>query len=186
MMLDARDTAALERAWRALEQVVRAQFRAPGGVRGPIRIERWAEVRYRGQSHEVPLPVARGAARSLAARFHREHARRYGFADPARAVEVVTVEARGATPDAWAAVGTALARRPGPSPRRGAAPGRTRVRHGGRWLAATVWERAVLPARFATRGPAIVLEEGATLWIAPGWRARLHAGGTLMLERGGR
>jgi hypothetical protein len=29
----------------------------------------------------------------------------------------------------------------------------------------------------------IVLEDGATLWIAPGWAVRLERGGTLVLER---
>jgi hypothetical protein len=28
------------------------------------------------------------------------------------------------------------------------------------------------------------MEEGATLWIAPGWRARMHASGALVLTRG--
>ena len=49
-----------------------------------------------------------------------------------------------------------------------------------------MWPRAALPRHFAARGPAIVLEEGATLWIAPGWATRLHTGGTLVLERGRR
>jgi hypothetical protein len=28
-----------------------------------------------------------------------------------------------------------------------------------------------------------VLEEGATLWIAPGWKGRLHPRGALVLTR---
>ena len=186
VLLEARETAALERAWRGLEAEVRRQFAASAGQAGRrIRIERWAEVRYRGQSHEVPLRVPAAAVRTLAARFHREHARRYGFSDPARPVEVVTVEARGAAPDAWAAVGAALSRErdPDPARTRSTRP-RARVRHGGRWLSAMVWQRAALPARFTCRGPAIVLEDGATLWIAPGWTARLHPSGTLVLKPG--
>lgn len=192
VLLDARETAALERAWRGLETEVRRQFAAspgpPGGRVPRIRLERWAEVRYRGQSHEVPLRVPAAALATLGGRFHREHARRFGFADPARAVEVVTLEVRGAAPDAWQAVATAMSRErvSHPAGGGGGRPARTRVRHGGRWLSAAVWERAALPAPFARRGPAIVLEDGATLWIAPGWGVRLHASGTLVLERGRR
>jgi N-methylhydantoinase A/oxoprolinase/acetone carboxylase beta subunit len=131
----------------------------------------------------VPLRVPAGSLRTLAARFHREHARRFGFADAPRPVEVVTVEVRGAAGDAWVDVTAAMRRdhdRPGPTRARAA---RTRVRHAGRWRAASVWTRAALARNFAARGPAIVLEEGATLWIAPGWAARLHTSGTLVLER---
>jgi N-methylhydantoinase A len=183
VLLEARETRALERAWRDLEAVVRAQFRAEAGREaGRVRIERWAEVRYRGQSHELSLHVPAGSTGMLAARFHREHARRFGFADAARAVEVVTLEARGAGPDAWAAVNAALARGRAAAGGSRSRPARARVRHGGRWLSAAVFERAALPRRFACRGPAIVREEGATLWIAPGWRGRLHPSGTLVLE----
>ena len=189
VLLEARELAALERAWRALERDVLRQFTGrarPRSERIPIRLERWAEVRYRGQSHEVPLRVPAGSLRTLTARFHREHARRFGFADASRTVEVVTVEVRGSAGDAWTAVAAAVRRGHDPPGIPRARVAGTRVRHGGRWKTATVWPRAALRARFAARGPAIVLEEGATLWIAPGWTARLHASGTLVLERGRR
>jgi N-methylhydantoinase A len=171
VLLDARDRAALERAWRRLEGQVLAEFTR--AERARVRLERWAEVRYRGQSHELSLP---GAA-DLAERFHLEHMLRFGFAERDLAVEVVTLEARGSLP--------------GDSPprfratRRPAAPlGVVRVRHQGRWVRARVWARERLPVGFATRGPAIVAEDGATLWIAPHWTARLHPTGTLILTRG--
>jgi len=179
VLLDAGNTRALERAWRELESGLRAQFGARGG---PVRLERWAEVRYRGQSHELSLAVA--TRQSLAERFHREHERRYGFADRARAIEVVTVEVRGSTADQWRAVGAALARGSG-APRAAATrPARARVRDAGACTRAPVWDRSALAAR-RVRGPAIVLEEGATLWVARGWDARVHATGTLVLARPG-
>ena len=187
VMLASGEIAALERAWRDLETEVRRQFAASPGVPARrIRLERWAEVRYRGQSHELPVRVPPGSLRTLAARFHREHARRFGFSDPARPVEVVTAESRGSAPDAWALVNAALARERArqPTDTRRVPPQRARVRHAGRWLSARVWERAALPAAFATHGPAIVIEDGATLWIAPGWSASLHRSGTLVLKRG--
>jgi N-methylhydantoinase A len=169
VLLDAGDRKALDRALRALEAEARHVF--PARQRGRARIERWAEVRYRGQSHELSLE----AGANLAERFHREHERRFGFSDRALAVEVVTLEVRIAAP------GLRLPPAEAARGRRRARAGSARVRHRGRWLEAALYERVDLPARFAARGPAIVLEEGATLWVPPGWRAALHPSGTLVV-----
>jgi N-methylhydantoinase A len=172
LLLPASETARLEAAWRGLERRVLAAL-APLAGRRRARIERWAEMRYVGQSHELPVP---GGSR-LAERFHHEHARRFGFSDPDRPVEVVTVEARATLPGE---------RPPAPharSSRRGAA-GRASVRDRGRVVAAPIWERESVRPGLTIRGPALVLESGATLWIPAGWRGRAHASGTLVLERG--
>jgi len=176
VLTDARETPALERTWRALERGVRSDFR-PAERRG-LTLERWAEVRYHGQSHEVPLMGGHG----LVERFHREHERRYGFSDPARAVEVVTLEVRGALPDAWDLVARLRARAARAAVAR---PGRARVRANGRWLEAPVWARAALRRDPIVHGPAVVADAGATLWVAPGWSAGVHASGTVVLARRG-
>jgi N-methylhydantoinase A/oxoprolinase/acetone carboxylase beta subunit len=46
-----------------------------------------ASLRYRGQSFELTVPLGP----DLAERFHRAHHERYGYADPTRAIELVTV-----------------------------------------------------------------------------------------------
>jgi N-methylhydantoinase A len=46
-----------------------------------------AELRYRGQSFELTVPLGSG----LEERFHRAHEERYGYADPGREVELVAV-----------------------------------------------------------------------------------------------
>ncbi len=175
VLAPAGDARAIARQLRALEREVRAEF----GARARYSIERWAEVRYRGQSHELSLP----AGADLVARFHREHARRFGFAHPDRPVEVVTLEVRGATP------GTPVL---DAAPRRALAAGavvasgvaRARVREAGRWLEAVCLDPHALAARGAVRGPAIVTQSGATLWVPSGWHGALHASGTLVLRRG--
>ncbi|MEO5926939.1 MAG: hydantoinase/oxoprolinase family protein [Bryobacteraceae bacterium] len=71
----------LEAEFAKLER--RALRESPGAV-----MERSADVRYVGQSFElnVAWPVGR--------RFHREHARTYGYARPDRETEVVTIRVR--------------------------------------------------------------------------------------------
>ena len=207
VLLPAADGAAIERALRDLERDVRARF--PSAELRRVRIERHADVRYRGQSHELSLP----AGPDLAARFHREHARRFGFADPTRAVEVVTLEARGWIPGQRAfggarpgalrthatafrgagALGAVAEIRPlrpayGAAKRGGvgaqrAGAGAARVRHEGAWLEAVIWDRGSMGVASKVRGPAVVIESGATLWVPPGWSGTLGAGGTLILRR---
>jgi N-methylhydantoinase A/oxoprolinase/acetone carboxylase beta subunit len=46
-----------------------------------------ADLRYRGQSFELTVPLGS----ELAERFHREHEERYGYADPGREIELVAV-----------------------------------------------------------------------------------------------
>ena len=57
----------------------------PGRLRG----EAECELRYRGQAHELTVPVAPRA--TLAQRFHARHRERFGFDDPDGEVEVVSV-----------------------------------------------------------------------------------------------
>ena len=176
VLLDAGDRAALEREWRRLERTVLAEF-APA-ERPRVRRERWAEVRYRGQSHELSLPASGAAGvAGLAERFHLEHLRRFGFASRELPVQVVTLEARG-----WLA-GERVPRGRGPGLRPQPAS-LTRVRHAGAWRTAKLWAGESLAPGFTTLGPAIVADSGATLWIAPGWRAHMDTNGTLVLTRG--
>jgi N-methylhydantoinase A len=53
-----------------------------------------ADLRYRGQSFELTVPLED----DLAAAFHRAHEERYGYADPAREIEVVAVRTADVVP----------------------------------------------------------------------------------------
>jgi N-methylhydantoinase A len=64
---------------------------------GELPAEGEADLRYQGQSFELTVPLGP----RLAERFHEAHAERYGYADPAREVELVcvrTAEVRAAPP----------------------------------------------------------------------------------------
>jgi 5-oxoprolinase (ATP-hydrolysing) len=54
---------------------------------------------------------------------------------------------------------------------------------GGRTRAVPVWRFESLALGRALKGPAIVLQSGATLWVDEGWTGRKHPSGALVLKR---
>jgi N-methylhydantoinase A/oxoprolinase/acetone carboxylase beta subunit len=61
---------------------------------GDLPGEGEADVRYRGQSFELAVPLGGDVAEE----FHRAHERRYGYADRGRDVELVAVRTADVTP----------------------------------------------------------------------------------------
>ncbi len=173
LLVDARETRVLSRALAALEREVRAAF-APA-ERSHIVFERRAEVRVRGQAHELSLDALPLA--TLPERFANAHERRYGFADRAAALEVVTLEVGGAV------AATLPRERALATVKR--APKRITVSHGGKRIAAVAQERDALAVGKPLAGPAVITDDGASLWVAPGWRATRQRSGAVVLTPGG-
>ncbi|MBI5168328.1 MAG: hydantoinase/oxoprolinase family protein [Candidatus Eisenbacteria bacterium] len=175
VLLPAAGTAALEREFRRLEREVLAEF-APA-ERRRVTLSRHVEARCRGQAHEIELaaPVLAFVARD----FHAAHRRRFGVADEARAVIVVSVQVRGALPAERMAERPSRSRTPAPA----SAGVTARVRVGARTVAARVVARAALAPGAVLSGPAVVHDDGATLWVAPRWNAVAQPDGSLALTR---
>lgn len=136
------------------------------------------ETRYRGQSHEIPVPLEAGDAwGQLAARFHRLHEERNGFARPTDPIEAVTVRAE--------AVGRPLLRwsdLPEVAPRGGAhRPTRPVLVPEGE-VDAAVWWRPGLASGAEVIGPAVIEETDATTYLGAGERAVVLPGGALEVE----
>jgi N-methylhydantoinase A len=129
-----------------------------------------ADLRYVGQSFELLVPFDDPDA--LAGAFHAEHERRYGHADPDRAVELVTLRA--------AAV------RPGAPVRLSAAGDVERSRRTIRWegeaVEADVLAGTGLPPGTEVRGPAVVEFPETTCVVPPGWSGAADEHGILRLE----
>ena len=176
----------LERAFRRLEAQATRALASEGGR---IKMRRALDLRYRGQSYELTVPVASTAngcdpARFLPA-FHRAHRRRYGHAEPSRDVEVVAVRVRAETPRR---VGVRLPR----LPKGDRDPKRAQLERRQVWFASgagvrpratRVYERELLRAGDRLRGPALVLQLDATTALPPGWRGTVDGVGNLVLER---
>jgi N-methylhydantoinase A len=163
--------------------------RVPGERR---RIEMRMEMRYIGQSYELPIALAQMDAAALAGvapAFHAEHARRFGHSDPAAPIEVVS----------FGVTATGLIDTPElPRPAQGTADPPATARRGtrraffegtgaggGEWADCPVWQREALLAGNEIAGPALIEEISATTVLYPGDRARVDVIGSLIVEVGG-
>jgi N-methylhydantoinase A len=167
--------APLRRAFARMEALGRREMVREGFSQGTVRTERLLDMRYIGQAYELTV----SATGDFLKTFHRAHERRYGYADPARAAEVVNVRARFIGTTRKPELRRSHAARKDAS---AALVGRRRAVFRGRPLVTPVYDRARLHAGARFSGPAIVAEYSATTVLPPGWRARVDAFENLILE----
>jgi len=180
--------ARLAHVFTSLERRGTHEMRAEGFSSSQIYAQRLLDLRYVGQAFELTVPgpprMVRGpASGDFVAAFHRAHERRYGYSDPRRPVEIVTVRARisGRTPK------PALPRsRPSGANARAAISGTCRAIFSGRAVETPIYDRAKLRASNRFRGPAIIMEYSATSVLPPGWLARVDSHESLVLSREGK
>jgi N-methylhydantoinase A len=154
----------IEKSFEALEK--RARRESPNA-----RIERSADLRYRGQSYELNIPWI--SQKRAWTSFHREHARIYGYSLPERDIEAVTIRLRSR--------GTSPKPRLTRPPMKQGVPEVRRVWVNGSWRRIPVWNREQL-AKTPVRGPALVLDYGSTTLVPPGWRFHLDRAGNLLMQ----
>jgi N-methylhydantoinase A len=158
------------------------RFREQGFDPDEVAVETTLDMRYRGQSYEVRVPLSEGAftADSLAAvteRFHDAHARRYGHAMRDEPVELVTVRVSGTIPTA-ALDATADGAADGP-PRTGV---RDVYFDGPGFVETAVIDRERLAPGETVAGPAILEESSATAVLPPGAEATVTDRGNVDVE----
>jgi len=163
-----------------------ADDRIPAGRQ---RVEMRLDMRYIGQSFELPIPLAgcdEAAWAGLVPAFHAEHRRRFGHSDAAAPVEIVSfaVAAKGLidTPELPRPARGGAA--PPAAARLGERPVYFEADGGGAWHDCAIWRREALLAGNEISGPAIVEEVSATTVLYPGDRARIDEFGSLIVEIG--
>jgi N-methylhydantoinase A len=168
----------LARHVQRLAARARRELRAEGAAAGRVALATTLDVRYRGQSYELRVPLSP----AYRAAFHAAHRSLYGYADEQRAVEVVNVRvtARADTQVPSPVAGAGGDGGAGQEPAR--PPAAHRLRWNGRWLPARRQERAALPRRSRLAGPLVITELSATIVVPPGWTARLLPTADLLLE----
>jgi len=157
--------------FRELEAEAREAFRDEGAR--PV-LSRSADLRYQGQGFELRVDWAA----DVVARFHRLHAKSYGYADPLRSVEIVTLRVQA----------VARSRKPRLA-RKALIQGKGlqaclqshRVFEEGRWRRASLYDRALFRPGDKVTGPAVIVELSATTYLPTGWKLVVDALGNLLL-----
>jgi N-methylhydantoinase A/oxoprolinase/acetone carboxylase beta subunit len=171
---DAVDTGELDALFAPLVDQAVEDLAGEGFSAGRTHIERRLDVRYVGQSYELAVPMSK----DFRDEFDRRHARTYGYANPRRPVEVVTLRviAAGRTDK------PALPRQDAPST--AAAPYRMReARFDGMPVPTSCFRWRDLAPGAAGDGPAVISGGEATAVVPPGFRFRLDAFGNLVATR---
>jgi N-methylhydantoinase A len=153
-------------------------------VGGALTVTRSVDARYVGQGYELTVPVPAGTLDAtvlarLRASFDEIYAARYGYAQPAEPVEVVTWKLSaigGASRVALAKAATA--------PVAGGVKGRRRAYfpETGGWIDCPVYDRYNLAAGMQIAGPAIVEERESTSVLPPGAVATVDEYANLVVE----
>jgi N-methylhydantoinase A len=143
----------------------------------------WSEarvlnLRYAGQAFDLRIPVERAvSAAQIADAFHCAHRERYGHADPTHDVEVVaarlTATAKSRVPRIRVQVPNTPAE-PFASTRLFASSGSAD---------APMYRRDELALGQVVRGPALVLQPDATIYIEIGWNSVTDVFGNLVIEQ---
>jgi N-methylhydantoinase A len=142
-----------------------------GQAREAIGTESSLDLRYRGQSYTLNLPWEGVAATEEG--FHRLHAARYGHRLDLP-LELVNLRVRVRAP-------TPALDLPPPEPPAAPAP-EHRARVAGWDSPVPVLPRAALSGLVPLAGPAVIIDEVATTWLAPRWEVHLDGTGNLRLQ----
>jgi N-methylhydantoinase A len=172
----------------ALEALARDELAREGFGSADVDVQRFADLRYRGQGYEITVPLPStpwdgGSAAAARARFDQVHAQLYGHAAPDQPVELVSYRVAGigritpallpdhepcSAPLSAARLEIRPVRFPG-------APGE---------VSCPVYDRALLGPGHAFAGPAVVEQFDSTVVVPPGMRCRVDPRLNLILERG--
>ncbi len=160
---------------RPLIARARRELAGEGAPRSAFAAEVRVEMRYRGQSHELEVPLTRNFEDA----FHGAHRRTFGHSASEAAVEVVNLRLRASAADKPPSLAKIPRQRGAASPL-----ARAEVLVGSRQRRAPVFARDSLGAGARIRGPAIVVELSATAYVAPEFTLRVDDYGNLHLEAG--
>jgi N-methylhydantoinase A len=181
---DQLDVEMVNRLYREMEERGKKALVSEGMEHSNIGFERQVEMRYVGQSYELPIPLGDGKVEDALERmlqlFHEEHERAYGFAAPDEPVEFVTLR--------HTAVGSIAKPKLRELPERGGDVNAARriVRQvyfaeAGGFVDCPSYDRYQLAPGGVVEGPAIVEEMDSTTVIHPGFLAKVDRYGNLLI-----
>lgn len=164
------DTTAIRDQYERLAERVRAAI--TGSEQATV--DRHADLRYAGQSHELTISLEEFTVESVAERFHERHERRRGYRldEPIELLTLrVTARVRSERPPL-----SHEGDRTQPVDSRAAV-------FGNRRRETPIYDRDRLPAETQLTGPAILAGAESTVVVPPAWDCRVDERGTLTMEQ---
>ncbi|MGE0425757.1 MAG: hydantoinase/oxoprolinase family protein [Reyranellaceae bacterium] len=151
-----------------------------GAPNAALQEERTAYMRYRGQGHEVRVPIVDTSSETLRAGFEDVYRALYGRIIPKLEVEVVSWTLSLSEARSLPAREPAVATKP--------APARNGTRNlidpvSGQPVDAAIYARDTLQPGAPVQGPAIIAEAETSTLIPQGFTAALNAAGHVVIER---
>ena len=171
-MLSEKTVPAMAEIFASMEKDSVAALAAEFGT-GEVFFEHHAEMRYRGQRHNIKVPVSGlRDAEQIRLAFERDYKRRYGHADAKTAAEFQALHlsafARLQQPEIGRLPRAAAKSRP-------AQLRKIYIESAGGWLDAQIFRRDALEPGFSAVGPAVIEEYGSTTLVWPGDRFEIGA-----------
>jgi N-methylhydantoinase A len=157
----------LERRFESIEQKARVELRREHFKVDRAQIERRLSVRYIGQAYELSVPFTP----TFPMRFHFEHEKAYGYAQPMQPLEIVNLQVRIKLPTSNPP-GRAKRIRKLLDPRR-AIVKRKLVWFDRQFVPTTLYERQRLGSGMKLTGPAIIVEYSSTTVVPPDFTCRV-------------
>jgi N-methylhydantoinase A len=183
--VDEADLTYVQRIYDELEKEGRALLTREGIAEENREIQRFVEVRYIGQAHEVNLPIAPGdidknLVADIKERFHEAHFQLYSHSSPEAPTMIVTlaVKAVGRTPrPAFQRIGEGSGE-VSPTDRRPLYFGEYR-----KYVETPVYERRDLFSSHTVNGPAVIEQMDSTTLVLPDHQAVVDDVGSLIIRR---
>ena len=183
------DMGKLQESYRDMQEQGRRALLQDGVRPEDIGFLRQVDMRYVGQSYEIPIPLGDTQTdvahlTSVLQRFHQEHERAYGFSAPEEPVEVVTLRLT-----AVGNIAKPRLRRLGQdggdasSARRATRP--VYFAETGGFIECPIYDRYRLGSGSAVQGPGVVEEIDSTTVIHPGYVATVDEFGNMFLTGSG-
>lgn len=135
-----------------------------------------ADLRYRGQSFELAVPVMKEMPYdAIADAFHSLHNQRYGWSDPSQTIEVVQLRLAATEP-------LLLPDLTHSKPTKQTMPMPRLAWFDGQFQSIQVWQGLALGEGDCIDGPALIELPEATVVIPPGWHSKVDLCGTLVIK----
>ena len=184
--LDRDNPAALEAAFRRLEDEARAVMADTGLKLEMATVKRLADGRFLGQGFDLVVDLPAGpydnsdeSRRRLTGAFEAAYREKFALTPPDVPIEFINVRVAVRAPVAGAEVTVHGESTGAGGARRGQRPAYFREREA--FVETAVYDRVRLAPGDEVRGPAVVEEEGSTLVIGPGGTARVAASGNIVV-----